>query len=132
MQLFMLLFAFASANLHHIIKYMKGSGPIGPSEVPFRCFEKKNQVIFGKISKGWIGTTGFSHGSDMLMLASFCNKYPRAKPVLSTDFVIVWVQLYSILTKDLERKKQNHYPELIQSKNCLDIEHEMLTKLTFL
>lgn len=79
MQLFMLLFAFASANLHHIIKYMKGSGPVGPSELPFRCSEKGNQVIFEKISKGWIGTTGFSHGSDMLMLASFCNKYQRAK-----------------------------------------------------
>lgn len=79
MQLFMLLFAFASANLHHIIKYMKGSGPIGSSELPFRCFgKKKKEVIFGKISKGWIGTTGFSHGSDMLMLASLCNKYQRA------------------------------------------------------
>lgn len=48
------------------------------------------------------------------------------------DFAIVWVQLYSILTKDLEKKKQEHYPELIQAENCLDMKHEMLTKVTFL
>lgn len=63
MQLFMLLFAFASANLHHIIKYMKGSGPIGSSELPFRCFGKKKKKSFlGKSVRVGLGPLVFLTG----------------------------------------------------------------------
>lgn len=37
------------------------------------------------------------------------------------EFVIVWVQLTSILTKDLKRKKQKYYRKLIQAETCMDM-----------
>lgn len=131
-QLFMLLFAFASANLHHIIKYMKGSGPIGPSELPFRCFENKTKSFLGKSVRVGLGPLVFLTGQTCWCWQASVTNISMQKPVLSMDFAIVWVQLYSILTKDLKKKKQEHYPELIQAENCLVMEHEMLTKVTFL